>query len=245
MIIERSMHTSWLSNTYLVADEPGGKAVLIDTGGPSAPIVEKIEENRLTLTHILCTHHHHDHIANNEEFQRRFACVICAHPLERDYHPSLDHEIDDGSEIVTGGLTVRALHIPGHTNGQLALLINDTCLFTGDTLFRGSVGGTCGSTATSFEDLRRSIMDKLMKFPGGTRIYPGHTDPSSIGEEWENNPFIRAWRGLDEIREVPCTALGRPADLLLRAPDYDGGTKCWVRFESDNRYAIAPGSQVR
>jgi glyoxylase-like metal-dependent hydrolase (beta-lactamase superfamily II) len=245
MIIERSMHGSWLSNTYLVSNEPGGKAVLIDSGGPIDPILEKIEKYHLSPTHIFCTHHHHDHIAHNDFYKERFACAICAHPLERNFHPSLDFELDDGAEIVTGDLRIRALHIPGHSVGQLAFLVNDSILFTGDTLFRGSVGGTCGSSSTSFEDLRRSIMDILMKFPGDTQVFPGHTDPTTISEEWENNPFIRAWRGLDELTEQSCTALGKPADLLLRAKDYDGGTKCWVRFVTDNKNAIAPGSQVR
>src|SRR5262245_55730501 len=64
MIVERTMHAGWLSNTYLVADRPGGHAVLIDTGGPSEPILEKIAEHRLTVSHVLCTHHHADHIAH-------------------------------------------------------------------------------------------------------------------------------------------------------------------------------------
>ena len=67
------MHPGWLSNTYLVADKPGGHAVLIDTGGPMQPILDKIAELRVTPTHVLCTHHHYDHVAHNAEYRARMA----------------------------------------------------------------------------------------------------------------------------------------------------------------------------
>ncbi len=67
MIIHKTMSDSWLSNTYLVADRPGGRAVVIDTGGPMAPILARIESLGLELTHILCTHHHVDHVAHNRD----------------------------------------------------------------------------------------------------------------------------------------------------------------------------------
>jgi len=244
MIVARTMDPGWLSNTYLVADKPGGRAVLIDTGGPTAPILEKVAELRLTVTHVLCTHHHVDHIAHNADYKTRFGCPICGHARERELFGGLDLEIADGDELVTGGLNVRALHVPGHTVGQLAYLVNDERVFTGDTLFRASVGGTRAPGHGSFEELRRSIMDVLMRLPGATTVHPGHTDATTIRDEWERNPFIRAWRGLDASRETRCTAFGLPATLLLRAPDYDGGFKCWVRFDEGNRLDVVPGSRV-
>jgi len=199
----------------------------------------------LTITHLLCTHHHHDHIAHNLEYKEKFDCVISGHSLERDYYGYLDVELDDRDTLTSGDLTVQALHIPGHTVGQLAFLVNGECVFTGDTLFRGSVGGTCGPGHADFEDIRHSIMDVLMKLPGGTLVYPGHTDSTTIEHEWETNPFIRLWRGVDKVNEQPCSAFGREATLLLRSLDYDGGTKCWVRFEEGEKLDIVPGSQVR
>lgn len=243
-IIERTMHSGWLSNTYLVADKPGGHAVLIDTGGPLEPILEKVEELRLTVSHVLCTHHHVDHVAHNADYKARFGCPICGHAKERALFGGLDLALADGDEIVTGGLTVRAVHVPGHTEGQLAYLVNEDRVFTGDTLFRDSVGGTRAPGHGTFEELRHSIMDVLMRLSKDTQVLPGHTDPTTIGEEWERNPFIRAWRGLDASREARCTALGLPATLLLRAKDYDGGTKCWVRFDEGNRLDVVPGSRV-
>ena len=238
------MDGSWLSNSYLVADKPGGHAVLIDTGGPVGPILEMVAELRLRVSHVLCTHHHVDHIAHNEEYKARFGCPVCGHAKERQLFPELDLEIGDGEEIVTGGLHVRALHVPGHTVGQLAYLVNDERVFTGDTLFRESVGGTRAPGHGTFEELRHSIMEVLMRLRRDMQVHPGHTDATTIGEEWERNPFIRAWRGLDASRETRCTALGFPAALLLRARDYDDGTKCWVRFDEGNRLDVLPGSKV-
>jgi glyoxylase-like metal-dependent hydrolase (beta-lactamase superfamily II) len=245
VIIQKTMSDGWLSNTWLVGDKPGGHAVLIDTGGPMEPIVQAIEEHRLTVSHVLCTHHHIDHVQYNAAYQKKFGCPICGHRSENKLFGGLDVELADGDELVAGGLNIRAVHTPGHTLGMLAYLINDERLFTGDTLFRRTVGGTRAPGHTNFEDLQHSIMEVLMKFPKETKIHPGHTDPTTVAEEWEENPFIRLWRGADPLRERRCTAFGEPATLLLSARDYDGGKKCWVRFDDDNKLDVVPGSQVK
>ena len=244
MIIEKTMSDGWLSNTYLVADRPGGKAVLVDTGGPMGPILEAIETHRLDLTHILCTHHHIDHVQNNGEYKSKFGCPVCGHSSEARLFGGLDVEIAHGDELVSGGLHIRALHTPGHTLGMLAYVINDERVFTGDTLFRRTIGGTRAPGHTNFEDIRNSIMDVLMAQPKQTIVHPGHTDPTTVGEEWEENPFIRMWRGKESEGDQRCTAFGEPATLLLSARDYDGGTKCWVRFDEGSKLDIVPGSQV-
>jgi len=244
MIIERTMHPTWLSNTWLVADQPGGHAVLIDTGGPDGQILAWIEELRLTVTHVLCTHHHYDHVAHNADYRARFGCPICGHHEESELFDSLDRELSNDEEIRCGDLCIRAVHIPGHTLGQLAFIVNDGRVFTGDTLFRGSVGGTRAPGHTSFEDIQHSIMDVLMTLPHDMRVYPGHCEETTIGREWETNPFIRTWRGADSAEDKPCVAFGRPATLLLQARDYDDGTKCWVRFTDTGELDIVPGSRV-
>jgi hydroxyacylglutathione hydrolase len=244
MIIGKSMSEDWLSNTWLVADKPGGRAVVIDTGAPTEPIRRKLEELGLTVTHALCTHHHVDHVANSP-YYRKLGAEICGHAREEHLFDRLDRTLADGETIVTGDLRIKALHIPGHTLGQLAFLVDDERVFTGDTLFRGSIGGTRGPGHTTYEDIHRSIMDILMKLPPETIVHPGHMGPTTIGQEWESNPFIRIWRGLDDPEIKRCTAMGRPADLVLRATDYDGGTKCWVRFDDGDRLDIVAGSQVR
>jgi len=241
VIVERSMSPGHLSNSYLVADAPGGCGVIVDTGAPMESLVRKIDELGVRITHVLCTHHHFDHVEHNDDYRRRFDCPVLGGARERDLFDRLDRELEDGDEIESGGLRIRSLATPGHTRGMLAFAVGDECVFTGDTLFRGSVGGTGGGT---FEELQRSIMDVLMRLPKSMNAWPGHTDATTIGDEWERNPFVRAWRGADAPGTGRCTAGGRSGTLVVEARDYDGGRKCWVRFD-DGRDAIVPGSRVR
>ncbi len=251
MIIERSMHRGWLSNSWLIGDHDGGHAVLIDSGGPMGPLEAVLEARRLDLTHVLCTHHHPDHVLHNGEWRDAHACQVCAGRHERELFGAgasealrvPDRLLDHDEELRSGDLRIRALHTPGHTKGQLAFLVNDCLLATGDTLFRGSIGGTRGHGHGSYEELRASILDTLLCFPERTCILPGHCDMTSVERELRDNPFVRYWTGAEASLDEPCVALGEPATLLVRARDYDGGTKCIVRFE-DGRVDVVPGSQV-
>lgn len=243
MIVERTMNPEWLSNSWLIADREGGHAVVIDTGGPWEPIAALLEERRLELTHVLCTHHHYDHVLHNGAYAERYGCPVCGHAAERERFEHLDLELADGDELRVGDLRVRALHIPGHTEGQLAFVINDTHVATGDTLFAGSVGGTRAPGHGTFDQLQHSLIDVLMKLPKETQVLPGHCEETTIGAEWESNPFLLAFTGREAPRPARCTALGQPAELLLRARDYDGGGKCWVRFD-DGRVDVVAGSKV-
>ena len=123
---------------------------------------------------------------------------------------------------------------------MLALLV-DGELFTGDTLFKGSVGGVRAPGSTSYADLKRSIMDVILTLPPA-RPSSGPATPTrrTVADELENNPFVRIWRGLDEEGDEHCTALGDPATLVLWGPDYDGGHKAWVRWP-DGRDDIVAG----
>jgi hydroxyacylglutathione hydrolase len=243
MIIERSMHPDWLSNTYLVADREGGTGIVIDAGGPSGPLLDAAERLGLEVDLLLLTHHHHDHVAEADAWRRKHDVTTYAHPIEAGLMEGVDRTIEPGEVISEGGLEIGSLHTPGHTGGMLNFVVNDLDVFTGDTLFRGSVGGVRAPGSTSFEDLRESIMDVLMELPKDTRLHPGHTDPTTVGEEWEQNAFVRLWRGLDEEGSEPCTVEGEEATLVLWAPDYDGGHKAWVRWP-DGRDDIVPGSRV-
>ena len=243
MIIERSMHPDWLSNTYLVADEEGGTAVAIDAGGPSGPLFEAVDRLGVNVTHLLLTHHHHDHVAEAGAWRTRYGVETLAHPIEADLLEGVDRTIEPGETLSVGGLEIGSLLTPGHTAGMLNFVVNDGDVFTGDTLFQGSVGGVRAPGSTSFEDLRGSIMDVLMQLPKDTRLHPGHTEPTTVGEEWESNAFVRLWRGLDEEGTEPCTVEGEEATLVLWAPDYDGGHKAWVRWP-DGKDDIVPGSRV-
>ena len=242
MIIERSMNDDFLSNTYLVADELGAHAVMIDAGGPVAPLLEVLDRMRFTLTHVLLTHHHHDHVAELPAVRERHPeAEVLAHPLEP--IEGATGEMSPGEVIHSGALEIEPIHTPGHTAGMLSLLVSGTDVFTGDTLFKDSVGGVRAPGHTTYSDLRSSIMDRLLKLPPETRIHPGHTEPTSVATELQHNPFVRIWRGLDPEGDEPCTALGQPATLILFARDYDGGHKAWVRWP-DGSDDIVPGSRV-
>ncbi|HEY5287718.1 MAG TPA: MBL fold metallo-hydrolase [Solirubrobacteraceae bacterium] len=174
--------------------------------------------------------------------------------------------LEAGVTLRLGRLEVRPLCTPGHTAGMLSLLVSEVdptardarpgmaarpggfqggeaIVFTGDTLFKGSVGGVRAPGHTTYTDLRDSIMGTLMELPGETIVYPGHTDATTVAREWEQNAFIRVWRGLDPEGSEPCTALGEPATLILLGADYDGGKKAWVRW-ADGKDDIVPGSRV-
>src|SRR4051794_27646123 len=153
------MSDEWLSNAYLVADEPGGTGVLIDSGAPPEPLLEAIERHDLDVDLLVLTHHHADHVAENHVFKERLGVEIVAHPLEAEQLLDVDRTIDPGETLTPGGLEIEPLHTPGHTAGMLSLVVNGSEVFTGDTLFKNSVGGVKAPGSTSFEDLRRSIMD--------------------------------------------------------------------------------------
>ena len=118
---------------------------------------------------------------------------------------------------------------------MLSLLVDGTDVFTGDTLFKNSVGGVRAPGHTTYDDLQRSIMDVLLALPPETTIRPGHTDPTTVADELEANAFVRVWRGLDPEGDEPCTAMGEPATLILLGDDYDGGHKAWVRWPDGAR----------
>jgi glyoxylase-like metal-dependent hydrolase (beta-lactamase superfamily II) len=244
MILERSMHPQFLSNTYLVAAEPGGEAFFVDAGGPMEPLFEAVERHGLTPTHVLLTHHHHDHVSEVPAILERWPdAEVLIHPAERDLVDTATGTMDAGTTVRAGGLDVQTLHTPGHTAGMLSLLVEGN-VFTGDTLFKNSVGGVRAPGSTSYADLKSSIMDVLMGLPPETTLRPGHTDPSTVAQEFDTNSFIRVWRGLDPEGDEPCTAFGDPATLVLLGDDYDGGHKAWVRWP-DGRDDIVPGSQVQ
>jgi len=243
VIVERSMNDQFLSNTYLVADREGGTAVMIDAGGPVEPLLERIESAGLTLSHVLLTHHHYDHVCELGAVRERHPdAAVLAHPVEE--VDGTTATLEPGARLKVGDLEIEAIHTPGHTAGMLSLLVDGTDVFTGDTLFKGSVGGVKAPHSTSYGDLKTSIMDVLMELPHETRLHPGHTDPTTVGEEWEQNAFVRVWRGLDPEGSETCTVWEREATLVLWAPDYDGGHKAWIRWADSGEDDIVPGSQV-
>jgi hydroxyacylglutathione hydrolase len=215
VLVERSLHPGYLSNAYLVADEEGGAALYVDSGAPLEPLRTAAERWGVEPAVVLRTHSHPDHVEHEGE---------------------LGLPVETGAAEV-GGLLVEALATPGHSDDMVAFVVNGEAVFTGDTLFKDSVGGG------NFEQVRESVMDVLMKLPPETRVLPGHTDETTIGREWEENPFVRVWRGVEPEGTERVRVAGEDATLIVWSPDYDGGGKAWVRFD-DGRDAIVGGSRV-
>ena len=219
MLLTRTLDPSYLSNAYLVGDEDGGTAVFVDSGAPIEPLLAFARDHGLTPTHVLRTHSHSDHVTHEAEL----GLPVVTGPLS------------------TGGLQVEAVPTPGHCDDMICFVVSDgsgeELVFSGDTLFRDSVGGG------NFAQVRSSVMDVYMQKPHDRRLLPGHTDESTIGREWDENPFIRIWRGADPEGTDPVDVRGRPATLIVWSPDYDGKGKAWVRFD-DGTDAIVGGSSV-
>jgi len=236
MIVERSMDPQWLSNAYLVADRVGGTAVFVDSGAPVEPLLAAVDRLEVHPTLLLTTHAHVDHVANHQLLEERYGARVLASPEEEvEGAEPLGH----GEVVDAGDLHIEALRTPGHTRGMLSFVVDGQAVFTGDTLFTGSVGGT----QDAFDDLRRSVMDVLMGLPHELVVYPGHSEETTIGREWDENPFIRVWRGVEPEGSERCHVGGAEATLVVWSNDYDGGGKAWVRLR-DGRDAIVGGSRV-
>ncbi|HEY6550270.1 MAG TPA: MBL fold metallo-hydrolase [Solirubrobacterales bacterium] len=245
MIIERTENPQWLSNAYLVADEAGGTGVLIDGNDDLGPLLERAGSDGIEITHILITHPHGDHIAGLAAAQQQLGGVpMVSHTkAAAEIEDEIAQTIGGGEKLSTGGLEIEAIYTPGHAAGHVAFLVNGTDVFTADVLFKGTVGGTMAPGASGFADLKSSVM-RLLELPPETAVHPGHREPTTIGAEWDANPFVQIWRGEEETGDEQVTVWGRPATLKLWAPDYDGGNKAWIVFGDDNTEAIVGGSQV-
>jgi glyoxylase-like metal-dependent hydrolase (beta-lactamase superfamily II) len=209
------MDPNWLSNAYLVADEHGGTGVFVDSGAPVEPLLRAADEWRVTPTHVMRTHSHHDHVVNEQAL---------GVPVARE-------------SLESGDLWIEAIPTPGHSDDMVAFVVNDVAVFSGDTLFKDAIGGG------DFEQIKSAVMDVYMSMPHGRRVLPGHTDETTIGREWDSNPFVRVWRGVEDEGTERVRVAGRHATLIVWSPDYDGKGKAWVRYD-DGTDAIVGGSRV-
>jgi hydroxyacylglutathione hydrolase len=213
------MHPRYLSNAFVVGEGRGGAAVFVDSGAPIAPLLQFVSTHFLQPTHVLRTHAHADHVEHEAE---------------------LDLPVMTTS-FETGGLKIEAIPTPGHSPDMVCFVITDAAgdqvVASGDTLFKDSIGGG------DFEYIKTAVMDVYMEMPHDRRVLAGHSDITTIGREWEQNPFIRVWRGVEPEGTERVQAAGRDATLVVWSPDYDGKGKAWVRFD-DGEDAIVGGSSV-
>lgn len=202
-----SFYTGPLSvNCYIVTDEATKKAFMVDPGGNNAEMVNFIKGNTLDLEYIVLTHGHGDHIGGVPDMKKEFPTaklVACVHERalleDADRNMSTlvygypvaftaDRYVADGETMKVGELELKFLHTPGHTPGGMCILAGDV-LFSGDTLFHQSIGRT-DFPGSSYQDIVKSITQKLFTLPDDTKVMPGHMDSTTIGFEKENNPFV-------------------------------------------------------
>jgi glyoxylase-like metal-dependent hydrolase (beta-lactamase superfamily II) len=186
-------HDPHPSNGYLFFLDDGKTAALIDPAGIPATILNAIDEGPFALRYILITHKHADHCDATADISRAFPeAEIVMHRSDVAAIGELGKRakpIIDGDELPFGeNAAIRMLHTPGHTDGSSCFLFKST-IFTGDTLFAGSVGGVFSETAT-YQTLLDSVRFKLFALDDATVVAPGHGPPSTIGEEKAHNPFF-------------------------------------------------------
>jgi glyoxylase-like metal-dependent hydrolase (beta-lactamase superfamily II) len=186
-------HDPHPSNGYLFFLDDGRTAALIDPAGLPSTILDAIADGPYALRYILITHRHADHCDATADISRAFPdAEIVMHRADVSAIGDLAARttpIVDGDDLPFGEhASIRMIHTPGHTDGSSCFLFRST-LFTGDTLFAGSVGGIMGPTAT-YRDIIDNVRFKLFALDDATVIAPGHGPPSTIGEERLHNPFL-------------------------------------------------------
>lgn len=171
---------SYNNNVYMLVDPESNESVVFD-----APLdVERVirDLDGTSIKYILMTHCDADHVTVLKELKRATSAPIGVHPAEADRLPvAADFELHDGQEIPLGPHTIRALATPGHSPGGMSFLVDDI-LIGGDTLFPGGPGNTKRPDG-DFDQIIDSIRTKLMVLPDNTRVFPGHGNPTTIGEE--------------------------------------------------------------
>ncbi|MBM3128095.1 MAG: MBL fold metallo-hydrolase [Chloroflexi bacterium] len=193
-------------NCYLVGDEKTREAIVIDPGGDARAILDTLRHGRLTPIAIVATHAHFDHLLALEEVRQQTRAPFFLHADEAPVLANAsigarlfgfvfgqpapaDRLLRAGDEVRAGSLAFKVLHTPGHSPGGMCLW-RDNHVFVGDTLFQGGIGRT-DLPGGDYATLMRSIRDKLLTLPDDTRVYPGHGDATTIGEERHRNPFLR------------------------------------------------------
>lgn len=209
----------WLASTnawFVAPDGAGGECVLIDAPPDPRAILDRLAHHRLKLVALISTHGHVDHIGGVGEVIRAQVHDVPVHIHDDDRHMLLDpvgssggfgrmmqgvdtsppevvYGLDDGQKVSGAGMTFTAIHTPGHTQGSVCLLLEvegeRPILFSGDHLFRGSIGRT-DLPGGSFEQLMESMTEKILPMSDDVAVLPGHGETTSIGLERRTNPFL-------------------------------------------------------
>lgn len=194
------------SNTYLVVDDIAKRAFIVDAGKFEQQLVDEAAKRELNVSHLFLTHGHGDHIGGVADYKKAFPELqVVAHEDEKEFlldpkqnfsreiwaseiSIKADIYVKDQEKLIVGPFELTFIHTPGHTKGGMCILV-DEVLFSGDTLFRQSIGRT-DFPGGSFDEIKNSINKKLFALPDDTDVFPGHMEPTTIGFEKENNPFV-------------------------------------------------------
>jgi hydroxyacylglutathione hydrolase len=210
MILKLFTFGMYLTNCYVVGCEETKEAIVIDPGfdkdREAKEVLNFIEQNGLHVKYIVNTHGHADHTAGNGIIKKATGALVLIHEddaimltpvaktLSRVFglrvtSPPADRTLRDGDVLKVGRIKLVVLHTPGHSRGGISLL-GENSVFSGDTLFAGSIGRT-DFPGASFEEIIHSIKTKLVTLPDHYKVYPGHGPVTTIGEEKKHNPFLQ------------------------------------------------------
>ncbi len=197
-------------NCAILVDDASGQAVVIDPGDEAGRILDALGRANASAAALLHTHAHFDHVAAASAVHRATGAAIRLHPADRFLYDMLPEQgrifgfrfdepekavepLADGETIPVGSAGIRVIHTPGHSPGSVCFLADGGApvLFSGDTLFRDSIGRT-DLWGGSFPEIESSIRKRLYALPDALRVVPGHGEETTIGREKRRNPFVRA-----------------------------------------------------
>ncbi len=196
-------------NCSVLGDEESGEALVIDPGDEIERVQRILARHKLKVKYIVATHAHIDHVGGIEKLQRATGAPVLMHRDDLPLYENLAAQaawlgaapperaevadfLKDGDRLRFGSVELETLHTPGHSPGSISLWMptGEVRLFSGDTLFQGSIGRTdlWGGDA---RQILRSIHDRLLPFPESTPVFPGHGPATTIGRERDANPFLQ------------------------------------------------------
>jgi hydroxyacylglutathione hydrolase len=208
MMVKTLVVGSFTANCYIVGSSSTNKGLIIDPGAEAPTILRTVQQFGLSISLIVATHAHIDHVGALRAVQEKTGAHFALHEAEKGLlltapmrmltslgispvksPPRPDRLLKDGDQIDIGDLHFKVLYTPGHSAGGICLSGHGV-VFSGDTLFNLGIGRT-DFPGMSYKRLLKSIHEKLMVLPDETTVYPGHGPPTTVGNERRGNPFLQ------------------------------------------------------